>query len=41
MISINVLGLVASFFLPSRDEVLAQKKTIEDRLDKKFGNKKD
>jgi len=41
MLSINVLGIIASFFLPSRDEVIANKKAIQDRIDKKFGVKKE
>ena len=37
MLVFNFVGLIASLFLPSKDEVVAQKKLIQDRLDQKFG----
>ena len=40
MLVFNFVGLIAAFFLPSRDEVIAQKKLIQDRLDQKFGKEK-
>ena len=37
ILCINVIGIIASFFLPSKDDIVAQRKEIQDRLDKKFG----